>query len=56
MLDKLRVPLRTPDFAPFLQKVRDAKPDAVFVFVPSGQGAAFMKQFAERGLDKSGIR
>ena len=39
-----------------LQKVLDAKPDALFVFLPSGQGAAFMKQFAERGLDKSGIK
>ena len=56
ILDKLRTPLRTPDFAPVLQKVLDAKPDALFVFLPSGQGAAFMKQFAERGLDKSGIR
>ena len=56
VLDKLRVPLRNPDFAPFLQKVRDAKPDAVYVFVPSGAGAAVMKQFAERGLDKAGIK
>jgi branched-chain amino acid transport system substrate-binding protein len=56
VLDKLRTPLRSPDFAPVLQKVRDAKPDALFVFLPSGQGAAFMKQFAERGLDKAGIK
>ena len=56
VLEKLRTPLRSPDFAPVLQKVRDAKPDALFVFLPSGQGAAFMKQFAERGLDKAGIR
>lgn len=56
MLDKLRTPLRSPDFAPVLQKVRDLKPDALFVFLPSGQGAQFMKQFGERGLDKSGIR
>ncbi len=54
--DKLRVPLRSPDFAPFLQKVRDLKPDALFVFVPSGAGAAVMKQFGERGMDKAGIR
>jgi len=54
--ESLRVPLRSPDFAPFLQKVRDAKPDALFVFVPSGAGAAVMKQFIERGLDKAGIR
>jgi branched-chain amino acid transport system substrate-binding protein len=53
---EIRSPLRSPDFAPFLQKVRDANPEALFVFLPSGQGAAFMKQFAERGLDKSGIR
>ena len=56
VLAELRVPLRNPDFAPFLQRVRDASPDAVFVFVPAGVGAIFMKQFAERGLDKSGIK
>jgi branched-chain amino acid transport system substrate-binding protein len=56
VIEKLRVPLRNPDFAPFLQKVRDAKPDALFAFVPSGAGSALMKQFAERGLDKAGIR
>lgn len=53
---ELRVPVANPDFAPFLQRVRDAAPDAVFVFVPSGVGASFAKQFVERGLDKSGIR
>jgi branched-chain amino acid transport system substrate-binding protein len=54
--EKIRVPLKNPDFAPFLQRVKDDAPEAVFVFVPSGQGSAFMKQFAERGLDKSGIK
>lgn len=53
---ELRVPLRNPDFAPFLQRVRDSGADAVFTFVPSGVGAALMKQFAERGLDKAGIK
>lgn len=56
VIAELRTPLKSPDFAPFLQRVRDAQPEAVFVFLPSGQGAAFMKQFAERGLDKAGIR
>jgi branched-chain amino acid transport system substrate-binding protein len=55
-VENLRVPLANPDFSPFLQKVADAKPDALFVFVPSGVGAQFMKQFVERGLDKSGIK
>jgi branched-chain amino acid transport system substrate-binding protein len=53
---EIRIPLRNPDFSPFLQRVTDAKPDALFVFVPSGLGVQFMKQFVERGLDKSGIR
>ena len=56
VLASLRVPLANPDFSPFLQRVADAKPDTVFVFTPSGMGAIFMKQFIERGLDKSGIK
>jgi branched-chain amino acid transport system substrate-binding protein len=54
--EAIKVPLASPDFAPFLQRAADAKPDAIFIFVPSGQGGTFMKQFAERGLDKAGIR
>jgi branched-chain amino acid transport system substrate-binding protein len=54
--EKIRVPLKNPDFAPFLQRVKDDAPDAVFVFVPSGQGAVFMKEFVERGLDKAGVK
>jgi len=56
VLEELKVPLANPDFAPFLQRARDAKPDAIFVFVPSGQGGTFAKQYAERGLDKAGIK
>lgn len=54
--ESLRVPLANPDFAPFLQRVKDAKPDALFIFVPSGVGAAVMKQFQERGLADAGIK
>lgn len=56
IVESVRVPLQNPDFAPFLQRVRDAKPDAVFVFVPSGVGSLFMKQFVERGLADAGIK
>jgi len=56
IVDEVRVPLVNPDFAPFLQRIKDAKPDALYVFVPGGQGGNFMKQFSERGLDKAGIR
>ena len=54
--EAIRVPLANPDFAPFLQRAADVKPDAIFVFTPSGQGGSFMNQFAERGLDKAGIK
>jgi branched-chain amino acid transport system substrate-binding protein len=56
VLAELKIPLANPDFAPFLQRARDASPDAIFVFVPSGQGGTFAKQYAERGLDKAGIK
>src|SRR6266436_916669 len=56
IVEEVKVPLANPDFAPFLQRMKDAKPDAMFVFVPAGQGGNFMKQYAERGLDKAGIK
>jgi branched-chain amino acid transport system substrate-binding protein len=56
MIERLRPPLVNPDFAPFLQRARDASPEAIFAFVPAGVGAIFAKQFIERGMDKSGIK
>ena len=53
----VRTPMRSPEFAPFLQRIKDARPQAVFVFLPAGeQAVAFMKGFAERELDKAGIK
>jgi branched-chain amino acid transport system substrate-binding protein len=56
VVGELRVPLQSPDFAPFLQRAHDASPDAIFIFVPSGQGGTLVRQFVERGLDKAGIK
>ena len=56
VLASLRVPMQNPDFSPFLQRVRDLKPDAMFIFVPSGQGSTLMKQFTERNLAGEGIK
>jgi branched-chain amino acid transport system substrate-binding protein len=53
----VRMPPPTSDFAPFLQRVKDAKPDALFVFVPAGKSAtALMKAFGDLGLAKAGIK
>lgn len=56
IVETIKVPLATPDFAPFLQRARDSAPDTLFVFVPAGEAATFARQFIERGLDKTGIR
>jgi branched-chain amino acid transport system substrate-binding protein len=56
VVETLKVPLANPDFAPFLQRARDANPDTLFIFVPASQAAILAKQFVERGLDKSGIK
>ena len=56
VVESLRIPLASNDFAPALQRVADAKPDALMGFVPAGVGPIFIRQFVERGLDKSGIK
>jgi branched-chain amino acid transport system substrate-binding protein len=56
VIASIRVPLGNPDFAPFLQRAADLKPEAIFVFVPAGQGGIFVRQFVERGLDKAGLK
>ena len=57
IVDSVHIPLKNPDFAPFIQRIKDAKPQAVFLFLPAGeQGIAFMKGFKERGLAEAGIK
>jgi branched-chain amino acid transport system substrate-binding protein len=57
VVGSVRVPLKNPDFAPFVQRAKDARPQAVFIFVPAGeQGIAFVKAFTERGLREAGIK
>jgi branched-chain amino acid transport system substrate-binding protein len=57
VVEALRSPLQNPDFSPYIQRIKDAKPDAVFIFVPAGeQSIAFMKGYRERGLADAGIK
>lgn len=52
-----RVPMTATDFVPFMQRVKDAKPDAIFAFNPAGkQATAQMKAYADLGLNKAGIK
>jgi branched-chain amino acid transport system substrate-binding protein len=57
VLANVRVPLQNPDWAAYMQRVKDAKPDALMVFIPAGKTAtAVMKNFSDLGLDKAGIK
>jgi branched-chain amino acid transport system substrate-binding protein len=56
IMESIRIPLANPDFAPFLQRVGDLKPDTAFIYFPGTQAPIFAKQFAERGLGKSGVK
>ncbi|HEX8010403.1 MAG TPA: ABC transporter substrate-binding protein [Casimicrobiaceae bacterium] len=57
IVGSVRTPLQNPDYGPFIQRVKDAKPQAVFLFLPAGeQGIAFMKGYEERGLKQAGIK
>jgi len=53
----VRVPLVNPDFVPYMQRVKDAKPDALAVFIPAGKTAtAVLKAFGDLGLANSGVK
>jgi branched-chain amino acid transport system substrate-binding protein len=52
----VRFPQTNPDFAPFVQRIKDAKPEVVFIFVPAGtQATAMMKAIKDLELRESGV-
>ena len=57
IVGKVRMPVANPDFVPFMQRAKDARPDVVFAFVPAGrQATQIMKAYSDLGLDKAGIK
>jgi branched-chain amino acid transport system substrate-binding protein len=57
IVGSVRMPLASPDFSAFVQRVNDAKPESIFVFVPGGaQPAALGKAFFERGIDPNKVK
>lgn len=55
--ESIRMPIATADFVPFVQRVKDAKPEALYVFVPGGkQSTQFMKAYTDLNLDSAGIK
>ncbi len=57
IVGSIHAPMATTDFAPYMQRVKDAKPDALFAFNPAGkQATGQMKAYGDLGLDKAGIK
>ncbi len=56
VIEQLRAPLAAPEFAPFLQRAKDLKPDALMLFVPAPQAGQLMRQVLDRGLIQDGVR
>jgi len=53
----IRAPLDTVDFGPYVQRIKDLKPDALFAFTSGGSsGVAFLKEIKERRLESEGIQ
>jgi branched-chain amino acid transport system substrate-binding protein len=54
IVGSVRFPVANPDFSAFVQRAKDANPDAIYIWVPGGaQPAAIGKALAERGIDTS---
>lgn len=57
VVGETRTPLLSKEFSPYLQRVKDAKPDAMFVFLGAGENTPlFLKEFSQLGLGKAGIK
>ena len=56
IVDALRMPLDSTNYVPYLQRAKDAKPDALFVWVPGGLAGRMLRQFVELGLNDAGVK
>jgi branched-chain amino acid transport system substrate-binding protein len=57
IVGSVRIALKTTDYLPYFQKIKDVNPDVIYVFNPGGpQATAFMKAFDDVGIIKSKIK
>jgi branched-chain amino acid transport system substrate-binding protein len=56
MVGSVRFPTTNPDFAPFVQRIKDAKPDVALIWPPAGeQATSVLKAVRDLGLRQAGI-
>lgn len=57
VVEKLRVPLANVEFSSYVRRIRDAKADAVYLFLPNSDTAkSFLKSFKDGGLQEAGVK
>jgi branched-chain amino acid transport system substrate-binding protein len=57
VVGSVRMPVADPDFSPFVQRAKDSKAQAVFIFVPAGsQPAAMMKSLFDHGMTPDKVK
>jgi len=57
IVDAIKVPIQETNFGVYMEKVLREKPDAIYIFIPSGSpSVAFVKAYAERGLKAAGVK
>jgi branched-chain amino acid transport system substrate-binding protein len=57
IIGEVAVPLQNPEFGPYMQRIKDAKPDAAFLWFPSGElSTQLLRAYRDRGLEQAGIR
>jgi branched-chain amino acid transport system substrate-binding protein len=53
----LRIPLSNPEFSSYMQRIKDAKPDALFIFMPLGESSiGSLRAVNDSGLKASGVK
>jgi branched-chain amino acid transport system substrate-binding protein len=55
VIGEIKTPITTSEYSSYVQRIKDAKPDAVFIFVPLGPTSQqFMRAWSDAGMAKSG--
>ncbi|MGH6980744.1 MAG: ABC transporter substrate-binding protein, partial [Stellaceae bacterium] len=57
LVGEVKPPLRSPDYSAYVQRAKDADPQAIFIFAPAGEHPqAFLKAYADSGLKEKGVK
>ncbi|SNT31859.1 branched-chain amino acid transport system substrate-binding protein [Tardiphaga sp. OK246] len=56
LVGAIRVPMATTDYLPFMEQIKAAKPDALFIFINAGRMGSLMKAYDEAGLKEAGVK